>query len=365
MKKLTLLMIAALLMGCTPEDLDVLCSAPKPTDEMAKRRYTYAGYTATQLKDRSSIPTASDISEGANYIDCSNIVLNAVRGVLGETSYKLSELASSPNINQFSYFNTGYWSLTGGVLAYTPANTPYNLADFAGYNHNAPPPTKSYFNTQANFSDGGGNVRVYGTINVGEIDWRNILFSNIDIDEIRMVVKQGASIKATEIQAYTDAKQQSGFEFSKYVYMSSTGTLTVSFYFYGDGILAAEIPNITSHNIICIELKAARIGTVELGAVLQAANPTWNLIYNTLISEVTQHNNTYSLYGLAIDNNDDGEGDVTRLNMTLYARKNSGTWYSAKTGINISSSGTNIVGELLPFTIDYNDVVDFELRDGA
>lgn len=75
---------------------------------MAKRQHTYAGYSATDLKNRASIPASTNITTGSTYIDCSNILLSDVKNVLGESSSSLGYLYSSPNINQYSYFNTGY-----------------------------------------------------------------------------------------------------------------------------------------------------------------------------------------------------------------------------------------------------------------
>lgn len=88
------------------------------------------------------------------------------------------------------------------------------------------------------------------------------------------------------------------------------------------------------------------------------------MIYYESSSEIKQFNNTYSLIDLVIDNDDNGEGDVFRLNMDLYARKNGGKWYLAEEGFTITVNGYNIIDDDLPLNVENNDVVDFELRDG-
>lgn len=88
-----------------------------------------------------------------------------------------------------------------------------------------------------------------------------------------MVVKQGSSVKATQILSYTDAAQSSGFDFSEDVYMSGSGTLTAYFYLYEDGEQVGLVPTVSTHNIACTEIISAQIGTVALDATLQAANP--------------------------------------------------------------------------------------------
>jgi len=330
---------------------------------MSKTISAYAGFTATELKNRASIPSAEDITIGDTYIDCANIKLSAVKSVLGDSASGLDTLYKSINVNHYSWFGPGYWRLSSGYMIYVYNNTS-KLGDFAAYNHSAPAPSKSAFNTVFNIVSGGGDIDVYATINVGEINWRSTLFSNID--SIQMLIKDGSVTVGNQVLSYNDTRQKNGFDFNVTFFQSEGTTLTVEFYFRADGTNVAPIPNISSHNVTVGVLNPATFGTVALSNDLKSANPTWELIYNTTTSNINQNNDTFTFYGLAIDDNNDGEGDITRFNMELYARLNGGkAWYKVFGPFTITSSGVNIISESLESVWDltFDDIVDFELRD--
>lgn len=328
---------------------------------MGKLVYPYAGYTTAQIKSRASYPPSGNITDNTTNLDCIKLKKSDLKVLLGETTDDVIELLTSANRNIYSKFVTGFWKLQGGSIVFSNSTPSLKWGDMACYNHSAPAPTKSNFDTNLVIVSGGGNVTVKADIHVGEIDWRETFFTNIDA--VEMVVRQGASIRARQEILYDNSKQQDGFEFSEVVYMSGVGTLTVSFYFNEDGVNVASIPNISSHNISVSQIYLAEIGTVELDSTLQAAHPTWELVYNELLSGIDQPNSEYTLNTLAIDSNDD-EGDVTRFGMELYARLNGGKWYLAQSGLNLTSfSGVTITDDALPFTVTYNDIVDFVLSD--
>lgn len=331
---------------------------------MGKVNNIYGGFTSSEIKSRATFPPQGNIIDNTTYLDCVNLEFSDLKSTLSESHYNLSLLNKSNNVNQYSYFQGGYWQYTGSTINYHKDIAPFNIGSMALYNHNAVAPSKSNYQTEANIIyEGYSDVIVTANIDVDEIDWTSVLYTNIDA--IEMVVKQGASIKGTESIAYSDTTQQSGFNFSKTVTMSGAGTLTVYFYFNEEGSNVAPIPNISTHNISVSVLYPATFGTVELSSALQSSYPTWELIYNEGTSNIDQANEEYTFYDFAIDNDSDGEGDVTRFNMELFAKLNDDkSWYSVQSGINITSSGINIIDDSLPFSVDYGDIINFELRDG-
>lgn len=82
--------------------------------------------TAQQFLSNATAGISTMSLVDSNTIDCSNIKISGVKAVLGSSSTSISALCQSPNINKGANFR--------------PLGTPpYNLGDFAGYNHNAYP----------------------------------------------------------------------------------------------------------------------------------------------------------------------------------------------------------------------------------
>lgn len=81
------------------------------------------------------VGTLSDY--GGTELDGTNATITQLKTALNEDNYNLSELVQSPNINHWALFKP------------LNQNSPYNLGDFMGYNHQAKEPTF--------FSDGSGN----------------------------------------------------------------------------------------------------------------------------------------------------------------------------------------------------------------
>src|SRR5659263_699029 len=77
---------------------------------MSKRLYTYAGFTAQDLKNRASIPSQADITVGSNYIDCSSVdIPSEIRDVIGEGSNDLGTIYLSAKVNTWSGFGPREW----------------------------------------------------------------------------------------------------------------------------------------------------------------------------------------------------------------------------------------------------------------
>ncbi|HZK95716.1 MAG TPA: hypothetical protein VFC67_16050 [Prolixibacteraceae bacterium] len=108
---------------------------------MSKRLYTYAGFTATDLKNRASIPSQTDITVGSNYIDCSSVdIPSEIRDIIGEGSNDLGTIYMSAKVNKWSGFGPREWYVSGGLLLNRVKALPYDMANFCGYNHNAVTP---------------------------------------------------------------------------------------------------------------------------------------------------------------------------------------------------------------------------------
>jgi len=135
---------------------------------MEKTISIYRGYTAAELKSRASLPVQVDMTVDGDDVLCANINTTAVRGVIGASSNKLSELCSHAGVNVWSGFGPTVRTEVGGVLINShPA--PYALGDFMGYNHAAVVPA---FSTGAHLYDiwaiSGGTATFTADITIGE-----------------------------------------------------------------------------------------------------------------------------------------------------------------------------------------------------
>ncbi len=147
---------------------------------MGKQRNTYRTYTTNVLKTRSEIPAQVDISEQSGYIDCVNISLNAVKGVLSASTYSLYDLCRHANVNHWSAFGPTVRSTSGSDYAKECVNsdpTVCKLGDFAGYNHGAVTPgwqTGGQATAEANnWVNSGSQATCNANIDIGEVDWEN------------------------------------------------------------------------------------------------------------------------------------------------------------------------------------------------
>lgn len=119
----------------------------------SKQRNTYRAYTAAELKARSTVPNAGDISVGSGNITCKYITTVKIRTSLGESINHIDDLSKSNKVNKWSGFGPYTRSVSGtpnirGDGAWLQHNKPtahFKFGNFAGYNHNALTP--SYYNT--------------------------------------------------------------------------------------------------------------------------------------------------------------------------------------------------------------------------
>ena len=334
---------------------------------MTKVINAYNGFTADTIKSRSNIPAQADMVVAGTGVNCNKIKTSDIKSALSESTNKLNDLNTSSNINEYSNFSPGWWQYGSSIVSFITDTAGYKKDEWAGYNHVAPLPSKSNYSTSANIIyNGYSDVVVTANISVGEVDWTNVFLANVD--GLAMRVKQGSTIKSTQSLLYTDARQQSGFNFSDTVSMSGAGTLTVEFFLWEDGSILAPMPGISSHNITVTVLYPADFGTVELDSVLQAAHPTWTLIYDEGLSEIDQVNDTYTFTNLAIDNDGDDEGDVSRFNLELYVQRSTDKetlWWLVNEITFMPTTGITITDDDLPWVegVDYGDILNFELRD--
>jgi hypothetical protein len=137
-------------------------------NEMGKTVTLPSWIDSNTYKSATSIPAQSSMSVSGQNIDCTNINLPAVKTLLNEDSFQLSDLCTSPNINKWSRYRPGSWysNNTGGsnwlpdygsapvfVPQYPTSN--YTLSSFAGYQHTATTDQKpTYFTPQTNVVDG-------------------------------------------------------------------------------------------------------------------------------------------------------------------------------------------------------------------
>jgi hypothetical protein len=144
---------------------------------MGKVLYTYAGFTAAQLKSRASIPSQGDIAVGANYIDCNSVdIPSEIRDVIGEGSNDLGTIYLSAKVNKWSGFGPREWYITGQIITDRPKSNPYDMANLCGYNHTAKTPYL-YFPYPTNIrSSGLANtyINIGLFINLQEVDWATI-----------------------------------------------------------------------------------------------------------------------------------------------------------------------------------------------
>lgn len=123
---------------------------------MGKIINEYSGLSSYQIKVNADIPDQSDMFINGSTVDCSNITTTKVKNVLGESSTSVGALCQSNKINKGANFR--------------PSGTaPFNLGDFAGYNHNAYPTTFYYsFNPVVNSTYVGGGIPISFVLAKGE-----------------------------------------------------------------------------------------------------------------------------------------------------------------------------------------------------
>jgi hypothetical protein len=109
--------------------------------EMAKVLNEYNGMTAAAIKTAADIPEQSNMVVNGTTVECSNISITQVKGVIGAEYTNLGYICSHDNVNKWSYFSPYTRSRNGNGDISFSFKYPYSLGDFAGYDHSAKPST--------------------------------------------------------------------------------------------------------------------------------------------------------------------------------------------------------------------------------
>ncbi|HZK96676.1 MAG TPA: hypothetical protein VFC67_20930 [Prolixibacteraceae bacterium] len=357
MKKLMFVFAAVLLItACTKEEIINQSGFPAQNTsiKMGKILYTYGGFTAAQLKERASIPSQADITAGSNYIDCSSIdIPTEIRDVIGEGSNDLGTIYTSAKVNKWSGFGPWTWYVSGGVLYFIIKSNPYDMSNFCGYNHNARQTSISGQIATIRVNAGqSANIGITCTLDIGEVNWSAIG----GIAKIAFKSSIGGSLLGV---TYYDINCDV-FDLQNLFTATNTQNQTITnelFFVDSNNVKVADIPNISSFNTALVVNVVAVVG----GCVLadSEANPSIFLHVNSFT--INQGNETYSL-NLGGIYDESIPGYVSRV-CNLYAQLNIGAMVTCNKSITFyGNDNAQTVAGTLPFNIDYNDVVYFELR---
>ena len=159
----------------------------------------YAGFTATDIKNRADIPLQSNMTVSGSNVNCVNITTTQVKNVLGETVTGVGALCSSPLVNKWSGFGPTEWYVNAGSFL-NRIKTPYSMGSFAGYNHDAVPagwmstnesskPTTFEYNTSES------TKILSGALQGGEINFPAM----VGATHVKWVVKEGTNTVGSNI----------------------------------------------------------------------------------------------------------------------------------------------------------------------
>lgn len=326
---------------------------------MAKLISAYAGITALQIKNKASIPTQGNMTVIGEAVSCVNIDSDQIGAVLGEADSSWAGLCQSVKVNPYSGFGPREWNL-GAAGLFHSAKTPYSTDDFAGYNHQAPPPGISVDDVSA--ENTALSFNFYAFVSFGEVDYRD----RTGAIEVVCKVMDGANVRATFIQDISASNYLQGVVFSGPVSNPSNLTnFTVQVYFAGAGhVKICDIPNIAASTPFTVTITNTQpvqngiYGGVSLSADWDSEYPGAYLFEDTPNSGINASTDTYSIKILGIDTDGDGIADMTGITFPLYARKNGGALVYCGTIRPARESQVGSSGNL-PFTIIGTDEVDF------
>ena len=109
---------------------------------MGYKLYIRPGWSANMIKTNASIPSQAHMTVGDGYVDCANIdIPSEIRDIIGEGSNDLGTICSSIKVNKWSHY--GPYQRTQNPIGegYFILKSPFDMANFLGYNHNAMPPS--------------------------------------------------------------------------------------------------------------------------------------------------------------------------------------------------------------------------------
>jgi len=236
---------------------------------MGKLISAYAGFTATDLKNRGS-NTCDMVVNGTN-VDCTNLTDTRIKNVLGVGVTGVAQLCTSTAVNKWSCFSPTEWYVGTYPNLVNRVKTPYTMGSFAGYNHNAVEPTS--FNSSFEYTKGAAGSTITQSIaakvKMGEYDW-----SKLGGTHARVVTFDGASIYSQSgILPINGAGNFITFDNVTFTFSTSTvGTtnyVTKTYICASDGSEIAELP--IYGNITCTIIAAtAYILTVKVSGSVKS-----------------------------------------------------------------------------------------------
>ena len=349
-----------LLAACEKEEL--VNNQPEQAqteNEMAKKILNaYGGFTAQQIKDRAEIPIQAYMTVVGNTVECVQVPISVIKGILASSSTSVGGLCTDANVNQWSGFGPREWYVNNGVLI-NRLKTPYEMGYFAGYNHDALSPLVSGKTETININSGQQTSSgVTCSFELSEIDWTQYAL----ITQIGFVSKIGSTVLATTYYslAFSEVGSGSELDLQNTFDLSYTQNQTITselFFANAAGVKVASIPNVPTFNTSVIVGVVAEVGAVELAGALE--NPS--IFLNVNSATVDQSNETYSIQFAGIY--DESIPAYVSANYSLYARLNEGSYITCSKVVSFNGTNTlQTVTGTLPFSIGNNDVVYFELR---
>lgn len=206
----------------------------------------YRGYTATDLKNRATIPDQSDMSVSGNDVIYNHITMTKIRDGIGEAVLKQILLSTSESVNPWSGFGPTRRREVNGVLV-NDVVEPHGKCEFAGYNHDALTPC---FTNTAHMNDillfGAGNADFIADITIGEAKFiGGDIVNHGNCVGIALTVWDGANLMGFGITDLAGLKDYANLEASVYINTSKEYTCKI----YLTNSLSAFNQNLD--NVVC------------------------------------------------------------------------------------------------------------------
>ena len=174
-------------------------------------------------------------SSSGNNVDATNIYLSKIRTELGETSYNLSNLVESSNVNKWAFNKPGFTVYDVGVPGWvrkllndagSALTSERRLGDFAGYNHNAAQPLLDQTSVTVKYMNPGDTVAVDVGLNMDE--WRaqsddsNITTAYMLLDGTYYEATLNNDMGIVTIEALFDTVGTSDYQLTGTIYLGSS-----------------------------------------------------------------------------------------------------------------------------------------------